>query len=517
MGKLGIKILKIIMSIFLLSMVVLLITNYLIFNSMMSKMQGELAESVKGAMNLVDGEKLQSVKRNESMQSNEYLSVQNTLVLYKNDIDVTYLYTMIRSEENTAEMLVDSSLIDTTPIGAVYDLEDEMISALQGKITYTKKLVTDKNGIFISAYAPIKNSTGEIVAIIGADKDIQDFLEIRSTINTSLITVEIVMLVLSIFLGIFLSKNISNSVNIVKSVLAKMSQGDYTSEVKIDSKDEFSEIGESINSLRVNSIGMLKVINELSLTVSESIKNLSAISEEIATSSQDVTFKVQEVSEGANSQTREMNNLNIIVETFGCKIDIASNVIKDVNTNISSINSKVNNSSQDLRQLESSIKEINVSFSHVKEKIMTLGKLLYKISDIINLINNISDQTNLLALNAAIEAARAGEEGRGFAIVAEEIRNLAEQSKTSLNSINSLIENISEENNLVVETTDNMNTKINDQISVINNAVDSFMDIINNIQSMIPKITEVTEDIKTINIEKDNITNSILVILNLVS
>jgi methyl-accepting chemotaxis protein len=128
--------------------------------------------------------------------------------------------------------------------------------------------------------------------------------------------------------------------------------------------------------------------------------------------------------------------------------------------------------------LEDAIKDINLSFTDVRNEIKGLGIQLSQIGKITDLINDIAEQTNLLALNATIEAARAGEAGRGFAVVAEEIRKLAEQSKTSSSNISSLLENLMNKSNLAIKTSDIMKDKLNGQITVIGNSVNSFKEII---------------------------------------
>nr|WP_281273802.1 methyl-accepting chemotaxis protein [Biomaibacter acetigenes] len=135
-------------------------------------------------------------------------------------------------------------------------------------------------------------------------------------------------------------------------------------------------------------------------------------------------------------------------------------------------------SNRDLAILEDAIKDINLSFTDVRNEIKGLGIQLSQIGKITDLINDIAEQTNLLALNATIEAARAGEAGRGFAVVAEEIRKLAEQSKTSSSNISSLLENLMNKSNLAIKTSDIMKDKLNGQITVIGNSVNSFKEII---------------------------------------
>ncbi|WP_406541677.1 methyl-accepting chemotaxis protein [Clostridium ljungdahlii] len=156
-----------------------------------------------------------------------------------------------------------------------------------------------------------------------------------------------------------------------------------------------------------------------------------------------------------------------------------------------------------------SINDLNVQFKSVAEKIQGLGANIDKISDITNLINDISDQTNLLALNASIEASRAGEAGKGFSVVADEIRILAEQSKTSSESINELLKNVSNQSNAVVADTKNVDCQFSNQIGIVNNIASSFRVIIDDIEKLLPGINLVNKSM----IEADN--NKSIIINNL--
>lgn len=508
MNKLGMKIFKTVGLISLVSMVILVLTSFLTFNSMFSKLQLESKNLASEYVSLIDVDKLQKVISIKSMDSPEYREIQQDMIEFKTDRDIKYLYILTKGADNKAYMLVDASL-SPSPIGEEFDLEEEMAEAFSGDASFTNKPLSDEYGTFISGYAPIKDASGDIVAIVGVDKDVASFIYVRNTFTKATLIVIISILFISALMSISFSRRISSSVKELHEGLSKMSEGDLTTSINIKTGDEIQTIAESIDYVRINTADTLMLLRQAADKVNERINILSTVSEEMAESSGDVATSIQEVAEGMNAQSDEMTKINDIVYNFGIKINETVQAIEAVNSKIDIVNSKAQISNEDLTMLEDAIKDINASFSHVRNEIRELSVYLSQIGEVTDLINNVAEQTSLLALNAAIEAARAGESGRGFAVVADEIRKLAEQSKDSASNINHILENLMAKSNLVISTSDNMDAKLNDQIKVVDNSINSFKEIIENVEEVIPRINAVSKYMKDIDHEKENIIQSV--------
>ncbi|MDF2522857.1 MAG: methyl-accepting chemotaxis protein [Clostridiales bacterium] len=505
MNKLGVKILKIVSVITLISMIILVLSSVLIFRSLFTKLQTDAKNVASESVSSIDGKKLEKVIKSKSMDSVEYKEIQQSMVDFKNDKDIKYFYTLARGEGNRTYFVVDSSLVEPSELGEEYRLSNEMQDAFNGKVSFTRNPYKDDYGTFLSGYAPIKNSSGEIVAIAAIDKDVENFLYIQATLTKTTIIVAVVILILSVLMSIVFSKKISSGIKVLKDGLSRMSAGDLTVPIsKINTRDEIQTIAESVNDVRMNTSKTLSSLRQACETVIERIDNLSSISEEMATSSEEVAATIQEVAKGTNSQTEEMTKIDSIMNNFGIKIDETVLEIESVNSKVDLIHSKAQISNQDMTFLEDAIKDINGSFTGVRNEIKGLSGYLSQIGEVTNLINNIAEQTNLLALNAAIEAARAGETGRGFAVVADEIRKLAEQSKSSALNIGNLLENVIAKSNLVIKTSDDMDDKLNEQIRIISVSVNSFKEIIDNVEEIIPIINVVSKNMNVIKIEKEN-------------
>ena len=380
-----------------------------------------------------------------------------------------------------------------------------------------KKMVAGENGIgeynygnkkkYI-AYAPIKPVNWSIGVVIESG-------EILNHLMILIISVGITSLI-GILIAVIFARRIVKSINkpIIASVenLKVIASGDLQTETTngfSNRRDELGIMAKSIESMKQSIISMLNSIKTSSSDIKLQTNNVEEISNELKSSSKNIYYATNDVAKGTVNQSEDLIYITNILKGFSLKLDDIVDIIKNVDFSISNIKNMSYNSNKDMENVIESVKNVNNTFNELITKIKDVENNVNKINEITNLIDDISDQTNLLALNAAIEAERAGDSGKGFKIVASEIRKLAEQSKVSAVDISSLISKISKDTDLMVNKTKIMKKELDNQEKDIDTAKKSFETITVSVNDIVPKMVVTNNSVQDLNASKDDIMNKI--------
>lgn len=248
-----------------------------------------------------------------------------------------------------------------------------------------------------------------------------------------------VALGLSFIMPMIMGKGLLLPLKNIYSSLEELKEKNLSFERNISTNDFLENINNEINhiksSMKSDFVGFKGTTDELNVFATK----FNEISENLKLATEEINAIVQQVSQGAISQAEETEKaayrLNSSINTLN-HIATTANEGKE---RLEAVVKNIKSGSENLNQTSNNLKDVIIQFSQVKEKGISLQSKAKSVTDIVETVENIAEQTNLLALNASIEASRAGEYGRGFTVVAMEIRKLAEGSKEAVHNINNIL------------------------------------------------------------------------------
>lgn len=308
-----------------------------------------------------------------------------------------------------------------------------------------------------------------------------------------------------VVISIFISKPIVTLGNLTKRVAS----GDLNVEkIKIKSKDEVYYLNESFEQMTNNLRGMISSISVNSDQVAASAEELNASAEQTSKATETVAAAIQEISSGADVTTTKLEKNSTSLQ------EILRGIlhISDSSASVSELSRVSTKEAEEggkfVENNLAQMKFIQESVSRSNDVVTSLSKRSKEIGTILDVISGIADQTNLLALNAAIEAARAGEHGKGFAVVADEVRKLAEQSQLSTKSIADLISLIQKDTEESVQIMGEVVINAEEGVKVSERTSEKFTQILASTRNITPQIEQVTATVQQISASIDEIANS---------
>lgn len=277
-------------------------------------------------------------------------------------------------------------------------------------------------------------------------------------------------------------RSITQPVNEVVGILDRMAQGDLTVSVTAGGKDEIGRLKTSLSSTVANLRSTLQ-------DILREAENLAASSGNLSTAARQVAVSSEQQSQSTSSAAAAVEQLTVSIDHVGGSADDASQRAEEAGTMAVSSGAEVDSAS-------ARISEVADRVEHTAQQIQSLSEQVQRIGNVTVVIREVADQTNLLALNAAIEAARAGEQGRGFAVVADEVRKLAERTTQSVQEIASMIATIQDGAVAAVGSMQSSRTVVNGVVGAAGRASESMQGIRASTETVQQSITSISEALR---------------------
>lgn len=333
-------------------------------------------------------------------------------------------------------------------------------------------------------------------------------------------TMVISFLVIGILLGLSIafisSRMISRPLKYVTDNVKEVANGNLTIDpISVKNKDEIGELADAFNVMGTNLANLIRKVTVTSETVAASSEQLLAGSEQTTKATEQITIAIQEIASGSELQVTGAKDGNLAMQEISKGMEQVASSIEIVSDLSTTTNEKAEFGNIVVSETVAQMGIVQDQVTKIASIIEILGTRSSEIGKIVNLISQVSEQTNLLALNAAIEAARAGEHGKGFAVVADEVRKLAVESNNATDHIRILIQQIQKEINEVTISMEEGKNSVNAGIEKVNETGKSFKEITDMISNITTQAQEVSAIVEEVNASTEEMVQKMAEIENI--
>lgn len=485
-----------------------------------NRMNVDLEQELKSvglltAMNL-DSDEVKELLSEKGETNAKFTKIQKQLDMIQEQQGImswSYIWD-VKDEGGVNPIGYTSNLNEVYEAGEIFnDLADEHVEtaklAIENNSTEVTDVFEDPFGSWRTVFSPIKDDNGQLIALLGIDYS-ADYINtiIKTSVIKQIVIAIIGILILLVLVYIIIDRLLKPLKKVV-NVANQVANGELIDVDLETSKDEIGKLSESIRTMVANLQHIILNIRNTSNHVSSAANQLTVHAGETYNSSTNIALDMNQITQNAEaSMTMTEETAAAMEETATGIQQIAdsANVAAESSISASQASERGN---EVVQQVIAQMELINDSVEQIGTTINGLHVNTKKISEIVSLITAIADQTNLLALNAAIEAARAGEHGKGFAVVADEVRRLAEQSSQSATEIYNLISSIQSDSNASITVMEKGKEDVRVGMAFTNEVGEIFKEILTSSEEVASQIREISAASQQISASSEEVAASV--------
>lgn len=375
---------------------------------------------------LVDGEQIAQLKEGDE-GTEDYAEILTLLQSFLVDEDIEYIYTM-RKVDGVVQFVVDADTEEGAAIGEEYETYDAIEQAFAGETSADEEVTMDEWGTFYSAYAPIRDDSGKVVAIVGVDCAVDSIDEKVSAMVKVLGIVEVICILVAFVVSMLTGHLMTRNVLTINRKMEELAGngGDLTQEIQIHSGDEIENVAGSFNSFMIK-------LRSMMLSVKDNGEKLEESTNQTNRELHEATDALNQIAGTLNEMKQTMqetgNSITEIEEATTAAREMSADLYEQTRNGADYADAVSRTAEQAKATCQTSQEQMRKLVGEMAgalaNKIEESAKIA-RIMELTEAIISISEQTQMLSLNASIEAARAGENGKGFAVVADEVGKLAD-------------------------------------------------------------------------------------------
>ncbi len=357
---------------------------------------------------------------------------------------------------------------------------------------------------YLYVYAPVGKTGMMLCSLIPQDNIVK---EVRFIRNLSIFMI-ILASVIAFIIGSRIARGMSGTVKVMTEGMGKVAEGDLTQEFQVNRKDEFGILAAGMNKMLSNMRRLMSDMQKFGNQVKEMADGVAEKSDTIHSSIREISSAVDDVAAGAQKQAHEADMSNSMMTGFAEKVDSVCAGADDMGNAIDKATAAVEQGRVIVDELNKKTETTVAITKILVENISDVQERTSAIEGFINTINGIAKQTNLLSLNASIEAARAGENGRGFSVVAEEIRKLADESMQAGKNIKKIVENIMVTTGKTTESAKDAEAIVFGQAKALGETVQVFGEINRCVEDLVNGLKDIADNMQMMSGEKEQVQDS---------